>query len=96
MSSGPVRIQRRRTRGWRMPPGTVVVSRPSRWGNPYAVTMYGRTLAVELFAAYLQGKPELLAAVRRELRGRNLACWCALDQPCHADVLLRVANEEVP
>ena len=27
-----------------------------------------------------------------ELRGKDLACWCALDQPCHADVLLRLAN----
>lgn len=27
-----------------------------------------------------------------ELHGKNLACWCALDQPCHADVLLRLAN----
>lgn len=27
-----------------------------------------------------------------ELRGKNLACWCALDQPCHADVLLELAN----
>ena len=26
------------------------------------------------------------------LRGRNLACWCPLDQPCHADVLLELAN----
>lgn len=30
---------------------------------------------------------------RRELRGKNLACWCALDKPCHADVLLRLANQ---
>ena len=30
--------------------------------------------------------------IRRELRGRNLACWCGPDSPCHADVLLRVAN----
>ena len=28
----------------------------------------------------------------RPLRGKNLACWCALDQPCHADVLLEIAN----
>lgn len=27
-----------------------------------------------------------------ELRGKNLACWCRLDEPCHADVLLRLAN----
>jgi hypothetical protein len=30
--------------------------------------------------------------VRRELRGKNLACWCPLDEPCHADVLLEIAN----
>lgn len=29
---------------------------------------------------------------RRDLRGSDLACWCPLDQPCHADVLLEVAN----
>jgi hypothetical protein len=31
--------------------------------------------------------------VQHELRGRDLACWCPLDQPCHADVLLQIANE---
>lgn len=29
---------------------------------------------------------------RAELAGRDLACWCPLDQPCHADVLLEIAN----
>lgn len=33
--------------------------------------------------------------VVRELRGKNLACWCALDQPCHADVLLEIANRPI-
>ena len=32
------------------------------------------------------------AEVRRELAGKNLACWCELGEPCHADVLLRIAN----
>lgn len=36
---------------------------------------------------------EILEKARRELRGKNLACWCALDQPCHADVLLELAND---
>lgn len=27
------------------------------------------------------------------LRGKNLACWCPLDRPCHADILLELANE---
>jgi len=31
--------------------------------------------------------------VRRELRGRDLACWCPLDQACHAGVLLTIANQ---
>lgn len=30
--------------------------------------------------------------VRLNLRGKDLACWCPLDQPCHADVLLAIAN----
>lgn len=31
--------------------------------------------------------------IKAFLGGKNLACWCHLDQPCHADVLLRIANE---
>lgn len=31
------RIQLQRTKGWKLPPNTVVVARPSRWGNPYRV-----------------------------------------------------------
>lgn len=31
-----------------------------------------------------------------KLRGKNLACWCPLDQPCHADVLLELANKDTP
>ncbi len=31
----PKRIQRKRTKGWRKPSGAVVVSRPSKWGNPF-------------------------------------------------------------
>lgn len=42
-------------------------------------------------ARYLAAHPQEI--LRMELRGKHLACWCPLDQPCHADVLLRVANE---
>jgi Domain of unknown function (DUF4326) len=34
--------------------------------------------------------------IRRELRGKNLACWCRVGAPCHADVLLELANAAVP
>lgn len=34
----------------------------------------------------------ILAALREDLGGRDLACWCPLDAPCHADVLLELAD----
>jgi uncharacterized protein DUF4326 len=97
----PRRVRLRRTRGWRKPPGAVVVARPSRWGNPYVIGAEhdGRRLTreetVELFReALLGGRLDVdLTAVRAALRGRDLACWCPLDVPCHADVLLEVANQ---
>ncbi|MGZ9809958.1 DUF4326 domain-containing protein [Pseudoroseicyclus sp. H15] len=92
------RIQLSRRKGWRKPEGAIVVARPSRWGNPYAVSTKNidRAYAVRLFEEYLARpeQAELRKAVRAELRGKELCCWCPLDEPCHADVLLRVANEE--
>lgn len=35
-----------------------------------------------------------LREIRILLGGQNLACWCPLDQPCHADVLLEIANRD--
>ena len=51
-------------------------------------------LAVRLFREWLTApeQAELLEAFRHELRGFNLACWCPLDLPCHADVLLDLVN----
>ncbi|WP_236241135.1 DUF4326 domain-containing protein [Streptomyces sp. CC228A] len=108
----PARIQRRRARGWRAPAGAVYVGRPTRWGNPfptYSSTEQERRTATGLFINLLGTRhdaphPEHLAAypsddeIRRDLAGRDLMCWCPLDQPCHADVLLRYANatEERP
>ncbi len=42
---------------------------------------------------FIVGPPPTIDAVRSSLRGKNLACFCALDQPCHADVLLKLANK---
>ncbi|BEV44739.1 DUF4326 domain-containing protein [Afipia carboxidovorans] len=93
----PVRIQRKRTKGWTMPLNTAYVGRGSDWGNPHkALTRdaLGRAHAVIQFRQYCPPKSPLAAAARRILRGKNLACWCPLDQPCHADVLLELANSE--
>lgn len=104
----PKRIKRERSKGWRMPANAVYVGRPSRWGNPFVVGELkflhndedGSTLvanvntaqeAVAYFRWYVEASEHRLAAIAK-LRGKDLACWCPLDQPCHADVLLELAN----
>ncbi len=123
----PKRIQRKRTKGWRMPAGTVSVTRPGRFGNPYAVKAVDRHGQYP-FGWRVVGDPSLImsglystdrAATERavhlfrreaerpswverlaELRGKDLACWCPLEDadgrpwPCHASVLLELANRE--
>lgn len=112
----PVRIQLSRKKGWRKPENTVVVSRPSWWGNPYSVsevngewaTFWKHPTMGEIAIGGHSTKSEALRVVIdafrglvedghfnsvEVLRGHNLACWCPLDQPCHADVLLSIANE---
>jgi hypothetical protein len=132
--TAPVRIQRMRTRGWRLPVNTICVSRPSIWGNPFIVGHpcgvfpegmghQGKTetlvpaltlvQCVEFYDRMVNGmlSPEMYPFghdwsrtfhkrhgqhpadfARHALRGHHLACWCALDKPCHADVLLEIAN----
>jgi hypothetical protein len=135
----PKRIQRKRTKGWRMPEGAVYVGRPSIFGNPFRAhkceccgywdvrddndvtylvdhayvrqpqvradrstwttkAQAGRE-SVRLYddelTYWVGGRLSWDASFRlavMQLRGHDLACWCPLDQPCHADVLLEVAN----
>ncbi len=97
------RIQRKRTRGWKMPPGAIYVGRPSKWQNPFRIGRDGdATQCVERFREMIAGniwtEPNK-QQIQRELRGKDLACWCPLTDrdgnpvPCHADVLLWLANE---
>jgi hypothetical protein len=87
----PRRVQLSRRKGWRMPENTVKVSRPSPFGN-YA----GSTRAdFEADLADMSNADRAFYMDKvKALRGKNLACWCALDKPCHADVLLELANGE--
>lgn len=92
----PIRIQRKRTKGWKMPPNTVSVTRPGMWGNYAAVRAGPQTgqAAVNAFRQWVEIEASWAWKGRAsiDLRGKNLACWCPLDQPCHADVLLEIAN----
>jgi Domain of unknown function (DUF4326) len=96
-SATPERIQFVRGKPMRSPNGLPYVGRPSRFGNPFKIGSRGipdRRSAVRLYEKHLAGKPELIDQARRMLQGKNLACWCPLDgEPCHADVLLAVANK---
>ena len=90
----PRRLQRSRRKGARLPAGTLVVSRPTKWGNPYPLSL-GREEAVRRYRDdLLAGRlPVTVQDVREQLRGRDLACYCPPDEPCHADVLIELANE---
>jgi len=94
----PQRIQRSRSRGWRMPPDTIYVGRPSKFGNPFRVEEHGREQAIAMYEEWLQRAENepLLRKAREVLKGKNLGCWCRLDDPCHADVLLRLVNAAPP
>ena len=102
----PRRIQRKRIKGWRMPANTVFVGRPSRWGNPFRIADYTNKnhlpkTSLQKFArddfeyALVSGQlPYGKEEIRQELRGKDLACWCKEGTPCHADILLKIANEK--
>jgi hypothetical protein len=75
-----------------MPDNTVSVCRPGKWGNPYSVAEYGRAMAFSNYRGWLRGMVAIGARDLSELRGKNLACFCKLGDPCHADFLLEVSN----
>ena len=102
---GPQRVQRKRTKGWRMPENTVSCTRPGKYGNPFKVgtpmsdaedgpttSIMTAQQAKDMFYWNIIGTG-LAEQAKKELKGKNLACFCPLDQPCHVDVLLKIANE---
>jgi hypothetical protein len=104
----PKRIQLCRKKGFKLPTNTVVVSRPSIFGNPHAVTPHlislcgskveAQQASVSAYSDWLSGSAagdEVKTLARQKLRGKNLACWCKPGEPCHADVLLKIANQKL-
>lgn len=107
VSAQPVRVQLSRKKGWRMPENTVKVDRTNRmFGNIFKVGSNPSHFSTAL-PSHCDTPEEAVRCFRYfaatwmaithgkwidPLVGKNLACWCALDQPCHADVLLELAN----
>lgn len=91
-----------------MPPNTKHVGRPSYWGNYHFdekikslddrvwIEDYGEVTVREAFNIMVREWQDVtnFSEWIEPLRGKNLACWCLLDRPCHADLLLEIANGE--
>ena len=70
------------------------MGRPTKWGNPFVIGRDGtRQEVVEKYRAMVLSRPEMVAAAKKELAGKDLICWCA-PYACHADILIEIANEE--
>lgn len=86
------RVQRKRTKGAKLPPNTLCVTRPGKWGNPFK----GEN-AVEKFREYVAGlrhyslRYEFISYCK-VMGVEHLACFCGLDKECHADVWLEIWN----
>lgn len=95
----PVRIQRSRAKGSKLvSPNSlpvVCVTRGTKWGNPFRIGIESKDdrEAVAKFIA-ANDNPATRSQIRRDLAGKNLACWCPCAAAyCHADWLLKIASE---
>src|SRR5687768_9147810 len=102
----PHRIQiRRGVKGSRKPAGVIYVNRTTRYGNPFIIGAPGvpdAATAVRLHEAWMldPNAPPMRINARlvttppplEPIRGKVLGCNCPLGRPCHADVLLELAN----
>ena len=79
----------------------IYIGRGSKWGNPYSHkegtaalwVVETREDAIRLYEEWLRAQPELVEAAKKELKGKDLGCWCK-PLACHGDVLLKIANQE--
>lgn len=76
----------------KIPASAVFVGRPTSYGNPFAISKFGRDGCLEKYREYvIMGNTRIAANAKRELRGKDLVCFCA-QLACHAEVLMEIAN----
>lgn len=105
MGEAPVRIQLRRTKGFRLQEASIAlnglpamkVDRTTRFGNGFIMAHEGtRHLAIASFREQAEAQWAACPEFYLPLRGHNLACWCGLDKDCHGDILLEIVNRPLP
>ena len=75
------------------PQNCIYVGRPTKFGNPFVIGQDGsREEVIEKFEQWVKSNPKLIKEIKDKLRGKDLVCFCA-PLACHADVLLKIANE---
>ena len=88
------KVYNKRKNGY--PKDAIYVGRPSLYGNPFTVKEFGRGGALTLYKEWMETEVGLVVHIKKTakdfLKGKDLLCWCA-PEPCHADILLRIANE---
>ena len=74
----------------------VYVGRPSKFGNNFIIGTHGnREECIKLYAEWIQTQPELIEAIKTELKGKRLGCWCFPKYRCHAEILAWIADEDI-
>ena len=75
--------------------GAVYIGRGSKWGNPYVIGKDGtRAEVIAKHKADVEADPEYMEMIKRELKGRDLICFCA-PHACHGDTYLAIANPDI-
>lgn len=73
--------------------GEAEIERPFGWyGGPFDEREEAQAAAVEGFRGLIKARPGYADRARLALRGKDLLCWCKPGTPCHADILLELAN----
>lgn len=72
-------------------PYDVYIGRPSKWGNPFPLTRFSRSEAIQKYSEWIVTQPELINSLY-ELRGKRLGCWCK-PAACHGDVLVNLIKD---
>lgn len=71
----------------------VYIGRGSKWGNPFVIGADGnRAAVIKKYEEMIRGRPDMINACKKELKGKVLGCFCA-PYPCHGDVLVKISLE---